>query len=67
MNKLITTTIIGLALAVTTVTGSAEPKAKGKIASAVAGKLVKVNGKKVQDYQLKGSPKYYVLYYSASW
>lgn len=48
-------------------TGSAETKAKGKVASAVTGKLVKAEGKKVSDYSIKGSPKYYVLYYSASW
>ena len=67
MTKLITTSIIGLAMALTTLTGSAETTAKGKVASAVAGKLVKADGKKVVDYTISGSPKYYVLYYSASW
>ncbi len=67
MNKLFTTSIVGLALALTSVTGNAETKAKGKVASAVAGKLVKAEGKKVKDYSVNGSPKHYVLYYSASW
>lgn len=67
MNKFITTSIIGLALALTSISGSAETKAKGKVANAVAGKLVKADGKKVSNYAVKGSPKHYVLYYSASW
>ena len=38
MKKFITTSITGLALALTSVTGNAEEtKAKGKVASAVAG------------------------------
>ncbi len=68
MFKLISTGIVGLALAATALTASAaETKAKGKIASAVAGKLVKVEGKKVKPYSINASPKYYVLYHSASW
>ena len=67
MNKLITSSIIGLALAVTSISAIGETKAKGKVASAVAGKLVKAEGKKVKDYSVKGSPNHYVLYYSASW
>ena len=67
MNKLFTTSIIGLALALTSITGNADSKARGKVDSAVAGKLVKAEGKNVKAYSLKGSPKYYVLYYSATW
>ena len=67
MSKIMTSTIIGLALALTAITGTAETKAKGKVASAIAGKLVKADGSKVKDYAVNAAPKYYVLYYSASW
>lgn len=67
MFKPITLCIAGLALAATAMTAAAETKAKGKIANAVAGKLVKADGNKVKDYTIDASPEYYVLYHSASW
>ena len=67
MFKSITLCIAGFALAATALTATAETKAKGKIANAVAGKLVKAQGKKVTPYTINASPKYYVIYHSASW
>ena len=67
MTKILTTCIVGLALATGAFTASAETKAKGKLASAIAGKLVKADGKKVKAFTSKASPKYYVVYHSASW
>lgn len=67
MFKTTTACIVGLALAASALTASAQTKAKGKIPSAVAGKLVKVTDGKVKPYQINANPKYYVLYHSASW
>ena len=67
MLKTITLCIAGFALAATALTSTAETKASGKIANAVAGKLVKAEGKKVAPYAINASPKYYLIYHSASW
>ena len=67
MFKTTTACIVGLALAASALTASAQTKAKGKIASAVAGKLVKVTDGQVKSHELNANPKYYVIYHSASW
>ena len=66
MLKSVTPYVVGIAL-VASALASTETRAQGKVAQAVAGKLVKVEGKKVKAYRSNASPKYYVLYHSASW
>ena len=59
--------IAGFFLAASAFVAVAQSKAEGKIAKAVAGKLVKAAGKEVKPYVIDASPKYYVIYHSASW
>ncbi len=63
-----TPALLGLALIASALTTqAAETQATGKIAQAVAGKLVKAEGKRVASYAIKANPRYYVLYHSAGW
>ncbi len=66
MYKSITTLLVGLALAATAVTASADTP-KGKLGAASAGKLVQLKDGKVSDFTQTASPDYYVVYHSASW
>lgn len=66
--SLLTPAIVGLCLTASGLTTApANPKPSGKIAQAVSGKLVKVDGKKVKNYTIQANPRYYVLYHSAGW
>lgn len=67
MYRILTSCIIGLTLAAGGLTATADTKGKGKIASAVSGKLVKASGKKVDAFKSDASPSYYLAYHSASW